>query len=67
MIITSDKSLRNFEFWSGAYDNANQLTLEQLDQLESVLESMYPNGIDETELNNLMWFEFDTIKNWIGT
>lgn len=66
MIITSDKSLRNFEFWSGAYDNANQLTLEQLDQLESVLESMYPNGIDETELNDLMWFEFDIIKDWIG-
>lgn len=66
MIITSDKELRNFDFWSQAAQNANKLNYEQLDELESILEDMYPNGIDETELNDLMWFEFDTIKEWLG-
>lgn len=66
MIITDEISLRHFQFWSGAKDNALELTLEQLDEVESILESTYPEGIDATSLNDLFWFEFDTIKEWLG-
>lgn len=66
MIITSDKQLRNFDFWSGATENVKELSYEQLDELEGILEDMYPDGIDETQLNDLMWFEFDQIKEWLG-
>ena len=66
MKIYSEKQLRNFDFWSGAYDNANELSYEQLDELEAILEDMYPDGMDETDINDLMWFEFDTIKEWLG-
>ena len=66
MKIYSEKSLRNFEFWSGAKENANELTSVQLDEVESILEEMYPEGMDETEINDLFWFDFDTIKEWLG-
>ena len=67
MKIFSEQSLRNFEFWSGARDNANELSGEQLDALEFfILSDLYPDGIDATTLNDLMWFEFDKIKEWLG-
>lgn len=66
MKIFSDDSLREFDFWSGAKENANELSGEQLDNLETILEDAYPEGIDATTLNDLMWFEFDTIKEWLG-
>ena len=61
-----EESLRNFQFWSGARENAAELTMEQLDELESILEDIYPDGMSDTEINDLMWFEFDLIKEWLG-
>lgn len=66
MKIYSEKSLRNFEFWSGAKENASELTSVQLDEVENILEDMYPEGMGETEINDLFWFDFDTIKEWLG-
>lgn len=66
MKIFKEESLRYFEFWSGAKENAKELSGEQLDNLETILEDVYPDGIDATTLNDLMWFEFDTIKEWLG-
>ena len=66
MKIFSDNSLREFNFWCGAEENASELSGEQLDQLEFILEDLYPDGIDDTTLNDLMWFEFDPIKEWLG-
>ena len=66
MKIFREESLRDFDFWSGAATNAEELDYDQLDELESILEDIYPNGISATELNDLMWFDFDTIKEWLG-
>ena len=66
MKIYSEKSLRNFEFWSGAKENANELTGAQLDEVETILEDLYPEGMDETQINDLFWFDFDTIKEWLN-
>lgn len=66
MKIFKEESLRYFDFWSGAKENAKELSGEQLDNLETILEDAYPDGIDATTLNDLMWFEFDTIKEWLG-
>ena len=66
MKITSEISLRNFEGWSGAVDTLNTLTDEQKDALEANLEDLYPDGMDETSLNDILWFENDTIAEWLG-
>ena len=66
MKLYSEKSLSGFEFWSGAKDNAEKLTSKQMDQIESTLEDVYPDGLSETELNDLFWFDFETVAEWIG-
>ena len=66
MKISTEQSLNNFNFWSGAKDNAAELTRDQLDEVENLLEDIYPDGINETQLNDLFWFEFDTVKDWLN-
>ena len=66
MKIYKEESLNNFEFWSGGRDRAEVLTYEQMEQVEAILEDLYPDGIDETEINDLFWFEEDTIAEWLG-
>ena len=66
MKIFVDIPLADFKFWSGGQDHAKELTFEQLDEVESILEDIYPDGIDEMDLNAIFWYDFDTIKEWLG-
>lgn len=66
MRIYTEKSLTNFEFWSGAKNNAEMLSVEQLEQVEAILEDCYPEGVDETTINDLFWFDFETVLDWLG-
>lgn len=66
MIITRDISLREFEPWQGAIPTYEALSVDELDQLESELELQYPDGIDETELNDLFWFHEDFVFQLAG-
>lgn len=66
MKIYKEESLSNFEFWSGAIANAEEFTLEELDQIEAELEAENPDGMDETEINDLMWFEPEYLASLIG-
>lgn len=65
MKIVEEISLRNFEFWSGAVDNASQLTDDELDELETIFEEMGEEWTD-TKINDAMWFDFDTICDWLN-
>ena len=66
MRIQTEMRLCHFEFWAGAEDNAKHLSWEQLDTIEEILSEVYPDGIDETTLNDLFWFEPDVIAEWLG-
>ena len=66
MKVYSETSLSDFNFWSGAKDNAAELSDDQLNEIESQLEDIYPDGMDETAVNDLFWFEFETVKEWLG-
>lgn len=66
MKIYTEKSLREFDFWSGAKDTVKYLTDKELDFIESQLEELYPDGMDETEINDFFWFDDDTIAEWLG-
>jgi len=66
MKITNEMSLRDFRGWSGAVSTLNTLTDEQKDALEANLEELWPDGMDETSLNDLLWFDNDAIAEWLG-
>lgn len=67
MRIYSELDLNTFEAWSGAVDTLNRIRREgKCEELESALEEIYPEGIDETELNDLLWFDSETVYEWVG-
>jgi hypothetical protein len=66
MKIYSETSIQDFEFWSGARDTVKHLTPEELDTIENMLIDIYPEGMDETALNDFFWFDDDTIAEWLG-
>jgi len=58
---------KKFEPWDGAVDIHDLLKkIGKLDKLEKVLEENYPNGITETDLNDLLNHEPEEVFEWIG-
>lgn len=69
--ITTDFS--NFKPWSGAVDTWNELEkYDKIDLLEQILDDTYYNEeageavMSETELNDLLWFEPESVYEWVG-
>lgn len=60
MKIIMEKSLENFEAWSGAIDTKNKIVeSSKCEEFDALIEELYPEGLTETELNDLLWFESD--------
>ena len=66
MKVYSEIDLSGFEFWCGAKNNAAMLTNQELDQIGDILADTYPEGMSETEINDLFWFDFAYICEMIG-
>ena len=66
MKIYIEDSIRNFDFWSGARDTVNDLTYDDFDILEPIIEDMFMGECSDTDLNDFFWFERDTIAEWLG-
>lgn len=66
MELKHEVALRNFEFWSGARSRADMLTCRELDQIEGELEMLYPDGMTDTDVNDIFWFEEDFIAQRLG-
>ena len=62
MKIYTEDSISNFEFWGGAKDTAEKIdNADAWDEVETSLEDLYPDGMSDTELNDLFWFDDDFI------
>ena len=67
LTITKTMDIYDYEPWSGAVYTYERIAREgKLDELDGALEEVYPEGIDETELNDLLWFEPETVYEWLG-
>ena len=67
MTITYELDLNRFEAWSGAKETLERIQREgKCAELENVLEELYPDGMTETELNDLLWFESESVYEWLG-
>ena len=65
MKIYTEDSIHNFNFWSGGRDTADDLTWDEIDTIESMLDELYTE-MEDVELNDFFWFERDTIAEWLG-
>lgn len=60
------EGIENYTPWSGAVDFYNEIVeAGKLNDLEFILEDIYPDGMSETELNDMLWFEEDTVREWL--
>lgn len=67
MKITMEMSLYNFEAWGGAVDTLERIKEAGLCyELEGYFEELYPDGISETTLNDILWFDADNIIEALG-
>ena len=62
-----ETSLENFEAWSGGRDTLEVLIEKGLcDTVEMFLEDALGEDISDTAINDVLWFERDTIADWCG-
>ena len=67
MKVVSEVSLWNFEGWSGAEETI-QVIIEndKVEEFEQLIEELFPEGIDETSLNDLLRFEDSWVFEMLG-
>lgn len=58
----TETTLEKFDAWSGGKDT-KEVILENRkgEQFDMLVEELYPDGLSETELNDILWFE----REWI--
>jgi len=67
MKITTETSLDNFEAWEGAKQTLQKIReAGKFEDLEMLLDDLYPDGIDEVKLNDILWFDNDWILEQLG-
>lgn len=67
MTITYELDLNSFQAWSGAKDTLERIQREdKCGELENILEDLYPDGMTETQLNDLLWFDSESVYEWLG-
>ncbi len=61
------EGIESYTPWNGAKDTYDKICeADKVDDLETMLEAFYPDGMSETELNDLLWFEPETVFEWLG-
>ena len=66
MKIYKEEILSNSELWSRTILTAGQFTREELDQIRAVLESLDGDGYDESDIKDLLQFEYEYLASLIG-
>ena len=67
MKVTTETTLRNFRAWSGAVET-REIIIDsgQEEQFDSLIEELHPDGLTETHLNDLLWFDDEWIFEQLG-
>ena len=67
MKLYSETKLVDFQAWSGAVDTKNTIIEHnKAEEFDYLIEELYPDGLSETQLNDLLWFEEEWIFEQLG-
>ena len=63
----NETSISNFQSWSGAKDTQKTIIENNKEnEFDALIEELYPDGLSETSLNDLLLFESDWIYETLG-
>lgn len=67
MKVYMETTVEQFSFWAGAR-NTYKIIREagKLAELEELINELYPDGIEDTRLNDLLWFEDEYLFEMLG-
>ena len=66
-MLYKEMSIFDFEPWSGAVNTYERLERNnKLNDLEWLLPELFNGDVEETELNDLLWFEPNTVYELVG-
>jgi len=67
IVINDNLSLHDFKAWSGAVDTQNKIIEEgKADDFDALISELYPEGLTDTALNDLLWFDDDFLYESLG-
>ena len=67
MKIISETSISKFNSWSGAKNTQDRIVEEGKENgFDAMIEELYPDGLTDTELNDMLWFEEEWIYETLG-
>lgn len=67
MVKIYKETVSEFTPWRGAVSTYDAIAKEnKLDDLDFLLEELYPEGISEGQLNDILWFESDWVYAQLG-
>lgn len=67
MKVYQEISIRDFEAWSGAVATKDLIIEhDKADEFDALIEELYPDGIDETQLNDILWFDDEWVLESLG-
>ena len=65
--INENQTLADFDAWSGAKDTKETiLNNNKGDEFDALIEELCPDGLTETQLNDILWFETDWLYESLG-
>ena len=67
MKLHTETNLLSFDAWSGAKETKETIVQNnKADDFDSLIEELYPDGLSETDLNDLLWFDDAFIFEALG-
>lgn len=67
MKLYSETKLVDFQAWSGAVDTKNTIIdNDKAEEFDDLIEEVYPDGLSETQLNDLLWFDEEWVFESLG-
>ena len=67
MKIYQEQSLRAFKGWGPAIKTIDRIIEEKMEyEFEDLIEELYPDGIEETKLNDILAYNSDWVFEQLG-
>ena len=67
MKIIPETTLKNFRAWAGAVETQEKIIdAGKADAFDQMMEELYPDGLTDTQLNDILWFEEEWIYETLG-